>query len=271
MKLLDTIIVFPIDYAANETQHVFTREDVRERVKVVSAEEKIARGEMDYLRATVERLGSDHYILSGGVIGTVYSCGWHAGQSNALAMLRTDPELMDYLCARILEQNIEQIRALAAQGGDGIYIDDATATSDMISVKHYERFSLPYMRAMVDEIHRLGHQAIVIYFGGVSDRLDQIAATGADGFSMETSMKGYVNDIEAIARAVGERMTLFGNVDPVGCLQDADDAALEMEAQRQAQAGRLARGFVMSTGSPITPDTAIARVRRFIELGRTIQ
>ncbi len=116
LKLLDTVSGFPVDYAANETQHVFTREDIREKVEVIPAEKQIAQGRMDYLRAAVAALGQDHYILSGGVIGTLYSCGWHVGQSNALAMLRSDPELIDYLCARITEQNIEQIRALAAAG-----------------------------------------------------------------------------------------------------------------------------------------------------------
>jgi uroporphyrinogen decarboxylase len=186
-------------------------------------------------------------------------------------MLRSDPEFMDYICARITEQNVEHIRALAAQGGDGIYIDDATATSDMISAKHYERFSLPYMKAMVDEIHRLGHKAIIIYFGGIADRLEQLASVGADGLSMETTMKGYVNDIDEIARAIGSRMTLFGNIDPLGILQDATDTELESEMRRQADAGRQGRAFIMSTGSPITPDTPLSRVQRFLELGRQIR
>ncbi len=271
MELLDTISGFPVDYAANETQRVFAREDVREKVKVTPAEEQIARGRMDYVRATVDTMGADHFILSGGVIGTLYSSGAYVGQSNALAMLRTDPELMDYLSARILEQNIERIRALAAQGGDGIYIDDATATNDMISVKDYERFSLPYMKAMVEEIHRLNHKAIIIYFGGVADRLEQIAAIGADGLSVETTMKGYVNDIDEIARAIGQRVTIFGNIDPVGVLESADDETLEREMRRQAEAGRQARGFIMSTGSPITPDTPISRVQYFLELGSRLQ
>ena len=95
------------------------------------------------------------------------------------------------------------IRRFAAAGGDAIYIDDATATSDMISPAMYERFSLPYMKAMVDEIHRLKHKAILIYFGGIMDRLELIAATGADGLLPEASMKGFVNDTAEIARQIG--------------------------------------------------------------------
>jgi len=109
------------------------------------------------------------------------------------------------------------------------------------------------MKAMVEEIHRLGHQAIVIYFGGVADRLDLIAEIGADGLSIETSMKGYVNDIDEICRKIGGKVTIFGNIDPVCVLQDASDQELLAEVQRQALAGRQARGFVMCTGSPITP------------------
>jgi uroporphyrinogen-III decarboxylase len=140
----------------------------------------------------------------------------------------------------------------------------------MISVAHFERFSLPYMREMVREIHGLGQKAIILYFGGIADRLEQLASTGADGLSMETSMKGYVNDIAEIARAIGDRVSLFGNVDPVGMLQKGSDEQLEAEMRRQADGGGSARGFIMCTGSPITPATPLHRVQKFIQLGQTI-
>jgi uroporphyrinogen decarboxylase len=120
---------------------------------------------------------------------------------------------------------------------------------------------------MVREIHRLGHKAILIYFGGVTDRIEQIASTGADGVSVETSMKGYVNDIADIAARVGDRLTLFGNIDPVGVLERGRDEELEVEIIRQVAAGReCGRGFIICTGSPITPGTPLSRVQRFIEL-----
>jgi uroporphyrinogen-III decarboxylase len=257
------------DYHANETQHVFDNKAINAQLPIRKAEEMLATGCNDYLDATVATLGNDHFILSGGVVGTIWACGGYVGQTNLLAMLIEKPDFVESLCGRILEQNIEHIRMLAAAGGDAIYIDDATATSDMVSVAHYERFSLPYVREMVREIHALGHKAIVIYFGGVMDRLDQIASIGADALSVEASMKSYVNDIATIAEQIGDRVSLFGNIDPFGILERASDAELAAEVARQAAAGRKARGFIISTGSPITPATPLARVRRFIELGRT--
>ena len=258
------------DDRPHQTRHVFTPADVRQRVKVTSAEDRIGSGANDFLDAAVGAFGRDHFILSGGVVGTLYSCSWHVGLTNLFAMLIQEPELIEYLSQRILEQNIEHIRQLAAAGGDAIYIDDATATSDMISVAHYERFCLPYLREMVGEIHSLGHKAILIYFGGVSDRLEQIASLGADGLSVEASMKGYTNDIGEIAARIGHRVTLFGNIDPVGVLQQGSDEQLEVEIRRQVAAGRRARGFIVCTGSPITPSTPLARVRRFIEMAIAI-
>jgi uroporphyrinogen-III decarboxylase len=258
------------DYAANQTRFVYTKSDIHTQVRVIPAERQLASGVNEARDAIVTALGWDHFIITGGVVGTLYSCGAYVGQLNALEMLKSEPVFIDALCQRILEQNIETIRTLAAAGGDAIYIDDATATSDMISVADYERFSLPYMKAMVEEIHRLGHKAIIIYFGGVMDRLDQIASIGADGLSVETSMKAYVNDIAEIAHRIGQQVTLFGNLDPISVLQDGTDAELEAEMDRQAEAGRSARGFIMCTGSPITPATPLQRVQRFIELGKRI-
>jgi uroporphyrinogen-III decarboxylase len=256
------------DYHANETRHVFCKADAEARVTVTPAAQSIADGANDYIDAVVQRFGRDEFILSGGVIGTLYSCHGHVGLTNLFSLLIEEPELIEYLCEKILAQNLEAIRRFAAAAGDAIYIDDATATSDMISPAMYERFSLPYMKAMVDEIHRLKHKAILIYFGGIMDRLDLIAATGADGLLYEASMKGFVNDTAEIARRIGDRMTLFSNIDPVVVLQNGTDADLEEEIHRQIEAGRAARGFIVSTASPITPSTPLARVQRFLELGR---
>ncbi len=256
------------DYHANETQFVFDRHDVDARLAPVTAEEQLATGANDFLDAAVAAYGADHFIVAGGVCGVLYLCGEHVGLTNLFGLMLEDPALIEYLSARLLEQSIETIRRFAAAGADAIYLDDALATNDMISVAHYERFCLPAMREMVREVQRLGHRAILIYFGGIADRLEQIASLGADGLSMETSMKGYVNDVAVIAAQIGDRVSLFGNIDPVGVLQSGGGQALEGELARQAAAGRTARGFIHCTGSPITPATPLRRVQQFIELSK---
>jgi uroporphyrinogen decarboxylase len=255
-------------YGPNEKQRVRGLEDIRREVAVPDPQALIAEGANDFLDAVVAEFGKEEFIISGGVTAPFYKCSHYVGLTNLFAMMLEDAPLIEALMDRILEQNLAEFHRLAAAGGDGIYIDDATSTCDTISVEHYERFSMPRMRRMIDEIHRLGHKAIVIYFGGIADRLEQIASLGADGLVMECSMKGYVNDIEKTVEAIGDRVTLFSNIDPVGVVQNGSREELEAEIRRQCAAGRKGRGFVVSPASPITPATPLKRIQEFISLAR---
>lgn len=255
------------DYRASEEQRVFSKKDADELMRPHHARERIASGAIDYVKAVSGRMRHERFILSGGVIGTMFSVQPYVGETAMLAMMVEDPELFDYAGGKAMESSIEQIRALASGGGDAIFIDETLASSDAISPAHYEKFCLPRTRELVNEIHRMDHKAMVFFFGGVSDRLDLIAATGADAVVVEASMKGYVNDVVAIAKRIGDRMCVLGNVDPLSTLEKGSDEELEAEMKRQAGARRHARGYIASTGSPITPRTPLSRVRRFLDLG----
>lgn len=259
------------DYVANETQYVFNKQDFNARFRLVKAEELLASGRLDYVQAAVRTLGQDHFICAGGLVSILWDCIPYLGQTNMLTMLIDKPGLIDYMGSKILEADIESIRAWGETGADAVYIDDAMGYADVISVAHYERFCLPYLKEMVKEIQRQGMKVILIYFGGVADRLEQIASTGAEGLSVEATMKNYVNDIQAISRQVGGRISLFGNIDPVGVLQNGTDGQLSEEINRQAAAAQYARGFIMCTGSPVTPGTPLKRVRLFLELSQRIR
>lgn len=256
------------EWATNETQIVFDKKDINEKVEIVPAEVQIKQGLNDYLDLLIARMGRENFILSGGIIGTFYLCHTFFGLTNLFMQIYDHPELVKYLSQKLLESNIERIRRLTVAGGNIIFIDDAMSTSDCISVQHYEEFSLPYIRAMVDEIHRHNHKVFLIYFGGVEDRLELIGETGADGLCVECKMKNYTNDIAEIVEKLGDKMTIFSNIDPISMLDGADDETLEKEIIRQVKAGRKARGFVLSPASPILPVTPLTRVHKFIELGK---
>jgi len=87
---------------------------------------------------------------------------------------------------------------------------------------------------------------------------------------MEASMKHYVNDIDQVVDRIGDRVTLLGNIDPLRVLQDGSDDELRAEMKRQVAAGSRGRGFLLGTGSPVTPATPLARVQRYLELGRSL-
>ena len=257
--------------SANETRLVHTREDIDREIVVVPADEQIRNGSMDHLKACVDRFQDRYFILGCGIVNSFYGCTYYVGFINRMTMYLEEPEFIEYVSERYLERNLERIRAVAKTGADAMWIDDATATADMISLEMYERFSLPYLKPLVREIQRLGMKCILIYFGSIADRVEQILSTKPDGLVMEASMKGYANDIEKIARQVSGRTCLFGNLNPYEHVQRLSDGDLAALMKRQYEAVKPYGPFVCSTGSPITPGTPVSRIRYYIDTGHSLK
>lgn len=253
-----------------ENRIVFDKADVREKVKVIQAENLIAKGYNDNLEKIVKDFSGMKFIFNGYVSNVFFDCSLYVGLSNLLSLLYDEPDLIDYLSGRLQERNIELVRQLAAAGGDAIFVQDIMSTNDMISVKFYEKLSLPYLTQTVKEIHRNNKKAVLIYSGGIADRVEQIISTGADGLMMETSMKGYVNDFDAIAEQVNGRMCLFGNIDPIGMVQEGSDDELYEAIARQVETGKKYGKYVTGTGGPVTPKTPVSRIRRFIDIAHEL-
>ena len=250
----------------NETRLVFDNADAKEKIKVERAEDLVAKGLNDYLEAAMPSF-QDKFIINSGIVNTFYSCVYYVGMENFYCMLKEEPELIHEMSKRLLEKNIETIRASAMAGGDAIYIDDATATNEMVSLDTYEQFSLPYLTEQVKEIKRLGRKAILVYFGGIADRVEQILSTGADLLIMEASMKGFVNDYAGISKQIDGRCCLAGNLNPYTHVELLGDADLEVEIRLQKAAGMRTGKYMTSTGSPLTPGTPVSRISKLIDMG----
>jgi hypothetical protein len=253
-----------------EKRIVFDKKDAREKIDLPTAEELFAQGCGDYIAELVKHYGRERFVISGGICNAFYSNVFFFGMTNFFMMLHEERELVKYMSDLILERNIAIIRSQAMAGGDAIYIDDATATCEMISPQTYEEFSLPYMIEEVKEIQRLGKKAIIIYFGGIADRVEMIKSIGADLLCMEATMKSYRNDYAAVAQQLDGQTALAGNLNPSLDLELSSDEEFQTIMEQAVALGRKYGKYVTSTGSPITPGTSVERIKKFIELGHTL-
>jgi hypothetical protein len=254
----------------NETRYVFTKQDAKNRIKITKSEQLISYGCNKYIDEIIKMFGDTHFIVTAGVVNTFYSNAYHVGMTDFYSMLIEEPELIKYISELVLEQNIENIRAYAFAGGDAIFIDDATATCDMISPEMYEEFSLPYLTQQVKEIQRFGKKAILVYFGGIADRIDMIKSTGADVLMMECSMKGYINDYSDISKKLGENICLAGNLNPYTDVEITTDNELAAKIREMAKKGMEHGRYFTSTGSPLTPNTTVERIQKYIDISHKI-
>ncbi len=189
------------------------------------------------------------------------------GFEGLMVMMATNPELVIYACERVLEININLAQQFIAAGAEVLWIEECL--TDMMSPSAFERFNMPFMKKLVSAIRHCGARSIYYYCGNPWDRIDKILEIGADAISFEESKKGFEIDIEKVVEFTRGRCVVFGNLDAINVLPHADENTLKKEILRQFHAGtRNNMRFVMSLGSPVTPDTTVEQVQRYCSIAR---
>jgi hypothetical protein len=187
------------------------------------------------------------------------------GFEGLMYMVAARPDLVEYVCRRGLRNQLLHIRQAAALGARGIWIEECF--TDMVGPAAFARLNVPFVRALVDEIRAHGMQSIYYFCGNPHGKWEMLLEPKADALSLEESKKGWEIDIDDVVRRVDGRCVVFGNLDAIDLLENGSDTALRAEVKRQVEAGRRnGSRFVMSIGSPVTPGTTVARVRRFCDL-----
>jgi len=227
-------------------------------------EEALADGRADLPKQILSGWGASLYPL--GYVGApLWRCYSLWGFEGMMLQLVDQPQLVRYAVESILEDALCQVRLAARLGACGIWIEDCM--TDMVSANQYESLNLPYMRRLTSEIRKLGMRSIYYFCGDPSGKWDLIFDTGADALSLEESKKGFVIDIEEVVDRAQGRKTVLGNLDAIHLLEKGSEEELRAEIARQIEAGRRNRGrFIMSMGSPVTPDTPASRVRLYCDL-----
>ena len=193
------------------------------------------------------------------------------GFQGLMNLIVEDPDLVQYACGLRLERVRQSLAVMAEIGVRGVWIEECL--TDMISPEAFRRLNVPYVRAVVEAVREAGMLSVYYYCGNPNDRWDLLLDCGADALSLEESKKGFDIDIERVVDVVQGRCAVLGNLDAIELLRRGSPETLRAEIERQIAAGRRnASRFVMSIGSPVTPETPLSRVRLYTdmvhELGR---
>ena len=220
-------------------------------------------GRGDLAEEALNAFGEQYPI--GHVPSPLWRCYQLWGFEGMMTRVATRPDLVKYACERYLALSVYAARQAAALGTAGIWIEECM--TDMVSPRDFETLNIAFLIPLVAEIRALGMKSIYYFCGNPLGKWDLLLSAGADALALEESKKGFEIDIEdAVARVQG-RCALLGNLDAIGVLQNGTEAQLRDEIARQMDAGRRNGGrFVMSTGSPVTPETPVERVRLYCDL-----
>lgn len=215
----------------------------------------------EHLLSTVS--GSLYPILH--ISSPLWYCYQIWGFEGMMLAIVDQPELLQYACDKFLEQRFIDIKTAKALGAQGLWLEECF--TDMISPEQFKRINVPLIRQMTDAIRAEGMSSIYYYCGNPADRLDLILSCNADAISLEESKKGFSIDIEDVTEYVSGRCTVLGNLNSYDVLEKGTPEQLEHEIKRQLNAGKKNKNrFIMSLGSPVTPDTPVSRVRLYCDI-----
>ncbi|HWQ42599.1 MAG TPA: uroporphyrinogen decarboxylase family protein [Desulfosporosinus sp.] len=155
------------------------------------------------------------------------------------------------LCYQYLEPYIK--------GGAGIIsIADPSASGNLISRKHFQEFSLPYLRKVIQRVRANGVLTLVHICGDISNRLDLITEIGADIISVD-----YKVDLGFTRATVGSVMAFAGNMDPVGVMLDLKPDEVARACQEcLTKAG--ASGYILMPGCDIPPSVPLENIQAMV-------
>lgn len=163
--------------------------------------------------------------------------------------------LMDIATALVIAWLREQERAY---GGLDILVV-AEHVFHQVSPDHTHTFVLPYLQAIFAEFprtvriyHNEGHHA--------ESHIRMVPTLGADVWHFGSD----VHPLPDLLARVGERIVLFGGLNPHGTIRHGtpDEVRIETRAAMRAVAGRR---LLLSTGTGTTPDTSLENQRAMVE------
>ncbi len=246
-----------------------SEKDVEKYVTVIKAEELIKSGMLDYAKEVVKEFHSRRFIVAP-VTSPLWTAYSYFGFKGLIVNLYRNPRLIKFLLEKLTMQQREHIEAFARVGVDGIWIEECLCSADVISLRNFKKFTLPYVCELISEIRKQKMKSIYYPCGDVSDRLELMVEAEPDCISLEESKKNFTIDLEWVDKVVNGRVCIFGNLDAVAVLQNGTLEELKSELERQIRIGREHGRFVMSLGSPVTPQTPTSRVREYVDLTRVL-
>jgi MtaA/CmuA family methyltransferase len=229
------------DFAALKKPDPIKDERMLDRVNAVRAYQQQAGGQ---------------YSIMGWVEGPAAEAADLRGVNNFLLDLMDDEaytcELMDF-CAKVgIGFGVAQIVA----GADTVGIGDAIASQ--LSPKIYNNLVLPREKKMVDAIHHEGGLVRLHICGNITHLLPGIAELGVDILDVD-----HMVDMSVVRRAVGEKVVLAGNLDPVGAILESGPELIRKRLREIYQ--QVGNPYMVAAGCEVPARTPIENLKALCE------
>ena len=178
------------------------------------------------------------------------------------------PDIVQRYMAVTTEAILALLRAQAELGVDGFTggNDWAFKSGPMFSVRHLRAFVAPYLKLIVDEVHRLNLPYIKHIDGDIRSHLPVLVEeVGIDG--LHAIEPGANMDIFDLKRRYGHRLTLLGNLD-CDLLARGAPAAIDAAVSKLMAGVAPGGGYIFSTANSVLMDVPVRNFEAMVAAAR---
>jgi len=167
-----------------------------------------------------------------------------------------DPSILKGLIDIFLKEGLKIIQIYGELGVDVLHIMSNFSSMSLISPRIFKEYIYPYESQFCKEAHK--YDMIVRYHmdGRCSAALELLADMGVD--QIETldppTIGGDITLSEAKKR-VGNRMCLYGNIDPINVIKIRSPQEIMAEAKKCIDDAAPGGGFILGSADTIAPGT----------------
>lgn len=213
--------------------------------------------ELEAVRHVVAELGESHFIIGRSPVDGTLPFQETVGMEEFLIRMITEPEFVRRAIAVYTSRSLAYIRALIEAGCDAVMTTDDYSGNKgpFMGPARFREFIQPAIARQVETAHRAGGYFIKHTDGNVWEILDDLIATGIDGWHGIQPNIGM--DLARLKERYGERLCFFGGLNCETLVEGTPQQARQEVAYAIRHAG-TGGGLVIATGNVLQPGVKLA-------------
>ncbi len=185
------------------------------------------------------------------------------GFAQGLKDLYSNKQLIEKLCRTAHDVAKISAEAQLEAGAHALWIGDCLASSRVISPKFQDMYSLPYLKKLVEYVKSIGGVSMIFTDENDLDRLVREAQTNPDVQGVGTGLS-----MEVVKKRLGDKVCLFGNVDPINPLFQGSPEEVEKAVLECIKSGAPGGGFILSTGECVCRNTPESNLQAYVSAAK---
>lgn len=188
------------------------------------------------------------------------------GVEQFLRDLRKEPEQVQRLL-RLVTDTMKNCVDMVAPFADGIRLADPVASPALISPRYFQELVYPYLVEIMEYAEeKTGKRPSLHICGNTKKVWEYFREMPIRAISLDNIM-----DLGEAKEALGDRMTIVGNLPPVECLLEGSEETLREEIRRETDLAKGSpKGYISASGCDVPYNTDLKKLDIWMDEVRTM-